>query len=61
MSDLLLPTNNWFGFSAPQDSALNNGWEDLDHGDLKLFLAIEELLTGTQKAGLELSCSETAT
>ncbi len=46
MSDLFLPTNNWFGVSAPQDSALNNGWEDL-------FLAIEELLTGTQKAGVD--------
>jgi hypothetical protein len=80
MSNLLLPHNNWwetntfgsstlpFGFSAPQDSYLNNGWEDLD-GDLKMFLAIEELasdrrekeLLGTRKAGLGSACSEIAT
>ncbi len=51
MSDLLLPNNWWeksaFGpFTAPQD--LNDGGEDLD-GDLELFLAIEELLTGKRK------------
>ena len=45
---MLLP-NNWFGFSAPQDSYLNDGWEDLD-GDLELFLAVEELLTGKRKS-----------
>jgi hypothetical protein len=52
MSDLL--RSNWwerstFGSFAPQDSSANDGWEDLD-GDLELFLAIEELLTGERKS-----------
>jgi hypothetical protein len=61
MSNLLSPNNNWwetntfgsstlpFGFSAPQDSYLNKGWEDLD-GDLEMLLAIKELLTGERKS-----------
>jgi hypothetical protein len=38
-----------YGFSATKDSYANNGWDSLD-GDLQLFLAIEELLTGERKA-----------
>jgi hypothetical protein len=38
-----------FGFSAPQDSYLNDGWEDLD-GDLERFLVLEELLAGKRKS-----------
>jgi hypothetical protein len=61
MSNLLLHNNNWwetsafgsstlpFGFSAPQDSYLNDKWEDFD-GDLEMFLVIEELLTGKSKS-----------
>jgi hypothetical protein len=80
MSDLL-PTNSWeisgvFGsstplceLSAPKDAYANDGWDSLD-GDLQLFLAIEELLTGESKAywknerldwDLGSSCRETAT
>jgi hypothetical protein len=60
MTDLLMPMNWWetsafgspalpFCFSSPQDSYSNDGWEDLD-GDLELFLAIEQLLTGERKS-----------
>jgi hypothetical protein len=57
----LLPTNWWetsvvfgsstllYGFSATKDADANYGWDGLD-GDLHLFLAIEELLTGKRKA-----------
>jgi hypothetical protein len=56
-----LPTNWWetsgvfgsstllYGFSAPKDAYVNGGWDSLN-GDLQLFLAIEELLTGERKA-----------
>ncbi len=56
-----MPTNWWetrcafgsstlpFGVSAPKDSYMNDGWDDLD-GDLELFLAIEGLLTGERKS-----------
>jgi hypothetical protein len=37
------------GFSATKDAHANDGWDSLD-GDLQLFLAIEELLTGERKA-----------
>ena len=47
MSDLL--TNNWWETRAFDVSyATNDGWEDLD-GDLELFLAIEEFLSGDRK------------
>ena len=39
-----------YGFSAPIDAYVNNGWDSLDGEDLQLFLAIEELLTGERKA-----------
>jgi hypothetical protein len=60
MSDWM-PTNWWetrcafgssnlpFGVSAPKESYVNDGWDDLD-GDLELFLAIEGLLTGERKS-----------
>jgi hypothetical protein len=51
MSDWLLP-RNWWETSAFGGSTLpfgdDDGWEDLD-GDLEMFLAIEELLTGQRK------------
>lgn len=49
MSDLL--RGNWWERSAFGSSTVtcaNDGWEDLD-GDLELFLAIEELLTGERR------------
>ena len=51
MSDLL--TNNWRETGAFEVSlATNDGWEDLD-GDLELFLAIQEILTGNRKSHWE--------
>jgi hypothetical protein len=50
MSDLL--RSSWWETSAfggsTVDPHANDGWEDLE-GDLELFLAIEELLTGVRK------------
>jgi hypothetical protein len=45
MSDIL-PHHDWWGSRVPASSyASDSIWEDLD-GDIKLFVAVEELLTG---------------
>ena len=49
MSDYL--TSNWWETNAFEGAyaTKNDGWEDLD-GDLKMFIAIDEFLTGERKS-----------